>query len=178
MMVAMSEPSRTMRTGEVASRLGVSRQHVVDMCERGQLPFKRVGVHRRISEQAVSDLLEKHQESPERGSLSIWLHAAVLAQLFRDPDTVIQKARSNLARMRTTGAAARSERYLREWEKILDAGTGSIADVLLDRSDNAATLRSCTPFTGVLPSSEVAAIKAAWREHQRACGINAPDSSR
>jgi len=173
----MSGPSRTMRTGEVASRLGVSRQHVVDMCERGQLPFKRVGVHRRISEEAISDLLDKQPVHPERGSLSIWLHAAVLARLFRDPDAVIQKARSNLARTRTTGAAARSERYLREWEEILDAGAGSIAETILDRSDHAATLRSCTPFTGVLPAAEVTAIKAAWREHQRAAGISAPESS-
>ncbi|WCE40601.1 helix-turn-helix domain-containing protein [Brevibacterium sp. BDJS002] len=35
-------------TGETAKRLGVSRQHVVDLCNRNELSFVKVGTHRRI----------------------------------------------------------------------------------------------------------------------------------
>ncbi|RUP04163.1 MAG: DNA-binding protein, partial [Mycobacterium sp.] len=35
-------------TGEVARRLGVSRQHIVDLCDQGALPCVMVGSHRRI----------------------------------------------------------------------------------------------------------------------------------
>ncbi|MDN5771951.1 MAG: helix-turn-helix domain-containing protein, partial [Microlunatus sp.] len=35
-------------TGQVAQILDVSRQHVVDLCDRGDLPSTRGGSHRRI----------------------------------------------------------------------------------------------------------------------------------
>ena len=43
-----------LRTGEAARRLGVSRQHVVELCNRGRLPYVTVGAHRRMPEQAVN----------------------------------------------------------------------------------------------------------------------------
>jgi excisionase family DNA binding protein len=41
-------------TGAAAAVLGTSRQHVVDLCQRGDLPFLSVGTHRRIR---MSDLV-------------------------------------------------------------------------------------------------------------------------
>ena len=43
-----------LRTGEAARRLGVSRQHVVDLCNQGRLPYITVGAHRRIPEEALN----------------------------------------------------------------------------------------------------------------------------
>ncbi|WP_147287746.1 helix-turn-helix domain-containing protein, partial [Kytococcus sedentarius] len=37
-----------LKTGRVAEILGVSRQHVVDLCDRGDLPSIRIGAHRRV----------------------------------------------------------------------------------------------------------------------------------
>jgi excisionase family DNA binding protein len=48
MMGMVSIESPLLSTGEVAGLLGVSRQHVVDLCDRGDLIFVRVGSHRRV----------------------------------------------------------------------------------------------------------------------------------
>ena len=37
-----------LKTGEVARLLGVSRQHVADLCDGGKVKHVRVGTHRRI----------------------------------------------------------------------------------------------------------------------------------
>ena len=41
--------SGLLTTGEVAKLLGTSRQQVVNLCERGDLPFVMVGKHRRVT---------------------------------------------------------------------------------------------------------------------------------
>jgi excisionase family DNA binding protein len=46
-------------TGEVAHLLGSSRQHVVDMCTRGELPFLWIGRHRRIERSDIDRLLAR-----------------------------------------------------------------------------------------------------------------------
>lgn len=144
--------------------MGVSRQHVVDMCDRGLLPHVRVGTHRRIPEYAVSEILNEVGQQPDSVKLSVWLHAALIPHILRDSDSVVQKAHANIANMRSRGAGDRSERYLKEWEGIIESGAGSMIDTFLDNSDHAVTLRSCTPFAGVLSPVEVNAIKSEWRK--------------
>lgn len=70
-------------TGETATMLGVSRQHVVDLCDRGELPCTRAGTHRRIRrsdvERMITPLLTREQEK------SLWLHRALLGHLMIEP---------------------------------------------------------------------------------------------
>ncbi|EUA10775.1 DNA binding, excisionase family domain protein [Mycobacterium kansasii 732] len=153
-----------LRTGEVASRLGVSRQHVVDLCNQGKLPHIMVGAHRRIPEQAVmSKFVNTRDPRSDGKQQSLWLHAALIPKLVHTPDAVLGIARRNLDKQRERGSA-RSTAYIREWESILDAGVGRVIEAFLDPSDHGATLRSCTPFTGVLSQDEVRTIKKAYRE--------------
>lgn len=152
-----------LRTGEVASRLGVSRQHVVDLCNQGKLPHIMVGAHRRIPEAATSKFVKTRYPHSDGKQQSLWLHAALILKLVDAPDVVLGIARSNLDRQRESGSA-RSAAYIREWESILDAGVGRVIEAFLDPSDHGATLRSCTPFTGVLSRDEVRSIKKAYRE--------------
>jgi len=53
-------------TGEAAEILGDSRQHVVDLCERGDLACSKPGAHRRIRRSEVARLaspgLNREQE--------------------------------------------------------------------------------------------------------------------
>ena len=157
-----------LRTGEAARRLGVSRQHVVDLCNQGRLRYITVGAHRRIPEQALNAWAAVIGAPGTDWQQSQWLHAALVPRLVLDPAAVIGKARDNLARFRQIGAIdVHTERYAREWEAILDAGVAAIITILLDSSSHAATLRSCTPFAGVLPQAEVRAIKRAYRQRRR-----------
>lgn len=151
-----------LRTGEVASRLGVSRQHVVDLCNQGKLPHIMVGAHRRIPEAATSKFVKTRYPRSDGKEQSLWLHAALIQKLVNAPDVVLGIARSNLGRQRENGSA-HSAAYIHEWESILDAGVGRVIEAFLDPSDHGATLRSCTPFTGVLSQDEVRSIKKAYR---------------
>ena len=63
-------------TGEAASMLGVSRQHVVDLCDRGELSFSRAGTHRRIRRSDAQRMLEPQLTREQEKSL--WLHRALL----------------------------------------------------------------------------------------------------
>jgi len=53
--VVMMPVDENFTTQAAANHLGVSRQHLVDLLERGEIPFHRAGTHRRI---AFKDLLE------------------------------------------------------------------------------------------------------------------------
>ncbi len=159
---------RLLRTGEVAGRLGVSRQHVVDLCKQGKLEHVMVGAHRRVPERAIEATLSSgHRQRPDRHRQSLALHAAVVAKLIDDPDRVIAIARDNVQRDRASGTA-HDLPYAREWESLLDSGIPDLVEAMLDPSDHGVTLRSCTPFTGVLEDREVDAIKQIYRTHRAA----------
>ncbi|BBY54027.1 transcriptional regulator [Mycolicibacillus koreensis] len=137
---------------------------MVDMCNRNELPHIMVGTHRRIPREAIDLLSAKHQPGGDRHSRSRWLHIAIARALLLDPDAVIAKARSNLARARADGAIdVHSTPYMTEWEMLLASDLATLIDAMLDPGDHAATLRSCSPFAGVLPQEEVSAIKETWR---------------
>lgn len=55
-----------LKTGDVARLLGVSRQHVVDTCDRGEIAFVRVGAQRRIARSEVSRLMGALSREQER----------------------------------------------------------------------------------------------------------------
>lgn len=69
-------------TGEAARLLGCSRQHVVDLCGRGVLPFVSVGSHRRVRRADVTGLMSRELTRDQERSL--WLHRAVAGRLALD----------------------------------------------------------------------------------------------
>lgn len=73
-----------------------SRQHVVDLCERGLLPYLKVGSHRRLRRSDVEALVGSELTRDQLKAL--WLHRAVAGRLVQDPDAVLARAASNLAR--------------------------------------------------------------------------------
>lgn len=153
-----------LRTGEVASRLGVSRQHVVDLCKQHKLPYVTVGVHRRIPESAViAKMAQKRGYRDDGHAQSLALHAAIVPKLISDPDRVLGIARQNLQRDYAL-KDVHSVEYTRQWEAAMDAGIPTVIDTMLDTSERGTTLRSCSPFTGVLQPDEVLAIKRVYRK--------------
>ena len=108
-------PSERLTTGEAAKLLGTSRQQVVNLCERGDLPFVMVGKHRRVERSAVEALLRPKQALTRDQLKSLWLHQAVAGNLVTDPDAVLSKAAENLDRLSAQHQGTMTEVWLSDW---------------------------------------------------------------
>jgi len=155
-----------LKTGEVAEMLGVSRQHVVNLSDRGELAAIKVGAHRRIPRSEVERLRGRTGLTPEREK-SLRLHQALIGDLLVDPEMVIGKARGNIARwlpqQRSDGMTAQ---YLREWEKILNSGLNRIVEALTSTDEKSSELRENSPFAGVLSQERRAKVLKTLRAQQ------------
>jgi excisionase family DNA binding protein len=155
-------------TGKVARRLGSSRQHVVDMCDRGDLPCVRVGRHRRVPEVAVRRLLSGGVELTRDQERSLWLHRVVAAALMCDLESTLDKARGNLAAWRCVHRRdGMAQHWLDEWRHLLDQGVDAIAEVSTSREPSAVELRQNSPFAGVVDEETRSRVLAAFRRHWR-----------
>lgn len=147
-------------TGDAARLLGSSRQHVVDLCDRGDLPCETVGRHRRIRR---SDIVA-FQRFPETGGWtkdqlrSLWLHRAVAGKLVTNPDRVLEQARYNLQQLLEIHPRGQARKMLREWERLLDGPVEQVAAVMTTKSQQGAELRQNSPFAGVLTERERTAV--------------------
>lgn len=141
-------------TGEAARLLGTSRQHVVDLCERGDLPYVTAGSHRRVSRRDV-ELLRSGSARLTRDQLrSLWLSHAVAARLVEDPAGVLGHARHNLERMLRTSARGSARVWLHQWADLLDGPVEEVLEALTSRSPRARELRQNSPFAGVLTEEQ------------------------
>jgi len=149
MMGMVSIESPFLSTGEVAGLLGVSRQHVVDLCDRGDLIFVWVGSHRRVPRSELDRLLGAvHEQRLTRDQeSSLWLHRAVLAELVENPEDVLARVGGNLQRLRAQHPSrSMTARWLGQWQEVLDAGVDAVADVLTSQGPAALELRQNSPF--------------------------------
>jgi len=152
-------------TGEAAVLLGSSRQHVVDLCEHGLLPFVKVGSHRRLRRADVDAVLRPELTRDQLKAL--WLHRAVAGRLVGDPDGVLAKAAANIERLRQVHPRGMATMWLDRWRSILDAGAEAVLSMLTSRSPDAVELRQNSPFAGVLSEAERHAVLAAFASHWR-----------
>lgn len=159
----MSSPE-LLKTGVVAERLGVSRQHVVDLCNRGDLAFVYVGKHRRVPSGEVQRLLGRTMTREQERSL--WLHRALVTNLLLDPDGSVGIARDNLDRWTTDHRAnGMSATYLARWREVLDGGFDQVVDMVLSPSPESIELRQNSPFAGVLPDDVRVAVLKSFNRH-------------
>lgn len=93
----------------------------------------------------------------DRRSLQVSL--AVVRELDRSPDRVLEKGLENIARwQRGSGRHA----HLQEWEMIIRRGPAAVRTVLTGLDDRSQQLRSSSPFAGVLSEkSRLAAVARA-----------------
>lgn len=153
-----------LRTGEAAELLSVSRQHVVDLCDRGELPNIRLGTHRRIRRSDLDALLDGRAMTPEQRK-QLWLHQALLTHLLTRPDEVIELARDNIRRWSSMHRPdGKTAQYLREWDRILDEGLEATVETVLSTSPRASELRQNSPFAGVLDETERAQALRSFRQ--------------
>jgi excisionase family DNA binding protein len=153
-------------TGEAARLLGTSRQHVVDLCTRGALPFESVGRHRRVRR---SDVLAFRRHPTTSGLTrdqmrSLWLHRAVAGKLLANPRRGLTIARRNLRKLQQAHPRGQAARVLAEWETLLDGPIEAVADALTSKTQPAVELRQSSPFAGLLSERERTAVLSAFRQ--------------
>jgi excisionase family DNA binding protein len=152
--VLTAEDDELLTTGEAARILNTSRQHVVDLCERGDLPFVTVGTHRRVRRADVEALRTRTQRLTRDQSRSLWLGYAIAGKFVLDPEGVLAQARRNLAHLRRLHSRGASNRWLAEWEKLLAGPSDGVLEALTSRTPRARELRQNSPFAGVLSEDE------------------------
>jgi excisionase family DNA binding protein len=170
----MDRDPELLTTGQAAALLACSRQHVVDLCQRGVLSSLTVGTHRRVRRADIEALASNGMRAgvgaAEQGSRpeqvrSLWLHRAVAGRLARDPERILGKARRNLDRLERMHPAGMSARWLARWRRLIDEGPEAVMRVLAAESEEADELRQNSPFAGVLSEPERLAVLRAHRRH-------------
>jgi excisionase family DNA binding protein len=162
--------SPLLSTGNVASVLGVSRQHVVDLCDRGDLIFVRVGSHRRVPRSELDRLLGAAHEGrlTRDQERSLWLHRAVLVELVENPEDVLARVGGNLQRLRAQHLGrGMTAHWMDQWQKVLDSGVDAVADVLTSQGPAALELRQNSPFAGVISEEVRSRVLASFMRHWR-----------
>ena len=150
-------------TGQAASILGSSRQHVVDLCDSGRLGYSSVGTHRRVR---LVDVLRLKEGEKTAGKLtrdqvrSLWLHQPVARRLVTDPERTLRRARVNLRRLMAAHPRGIAARWLGEWARLLDGPVDELLEAMTSRSESGCELRQNSPFAGVLTQRERARILA------------------
>jgi excisionase family DNA binding protein len=149
-----SNDDELLTTGEAARILNTSRQHVVDLCERGDLPFVTTGSHRRVRRADVEALQTRTQRLTRDQMRSLWLGHAVAGKFILDPTAVSEKARSNLQYLKRVHSGGSSGRWLAQWERLLDGPAEGVLEALTSRTPRARELRQNSPFAGILSEEE------------------------
>jgi excisionase family DNA binding protein len=164
------EGDELLTTGEAAKILNTSRQHVVDLCDRGDLPFVTTGKHRRIRRSDIEALRTRTQRLTSDQERSLWLGHAAAGKLVADPSGVLQRARENLAELRVVHSRGASRRWLDEWESLLRGPLDRILEALTSRAPRFRELRQNSPFAGVLTEQERQRVLSAFRAARRGSG--------
>lgn len=162
--IQSGEASELISTGTAARMLGSSRQHVVDLCEGGALPFTSVGRHRRLCRVDVERLAHGGAQRRE-DARSLWLAYATAGRIVADPSRALRLAGENLARMRA--AQPRASRWLDEWSRLLAGPISEVLATLTSPAPKARELRANSPFAGLLTEQDRLRVLESFREVER-----------
>jgi excisionase family DNA binding protein len=150
-------------TGQAAELLGCSRQHVVDLCASGRLPFVSIGVHRRVARADLEATMASRGAETRADRRSRWLNVAVAGALVDDPDRVLGVASTNLARLRRQHPHGQAARWLGEWQRVLDGPVEGVVAALVADTPRSRELRANSPFAGALPDRDRRRVLEAFR---------------
>lgn len=145
-------------TGEAAALLGASRQHVVNLIDRGDLPATRIGTHRRVRRGDLLAVRSASVRSTRDQERSLWLGIAVAGELVRDPRRTLEAAHTTLAE------TARPNRWTKEWADLLDGPLFGVLRALTSDTVHARELRQNSPFAGVLSDHDRQQVLDAFRD--------------
>lgn len=160
-----NEPADWMTTGEAAALLGTTRQHIVDLCKRGDLPYIVVGSHRRVLRTDVEWLRQSGHRSTADQRRSIRMGHALAGQIVLDPERALLLGHRNLDHLRADHPRGKAQRWFSEWKALLDGPLDDVLRVLT--SDNTPVnreLRQNHPFAGLLTDEQRERVVLAARK--------------
>ncbi len=158
-------------TGQVATLLGTTVQHVVNLCVRGELPYTLAGTHRRIR-RSDAEALRDRPAANRGGPLTddqlrnLWLHRAASGQVALDPVTSLARARATVERRleRNPDGA----QWLRQWLTLIDRGPEAVMRAMTSTDPLARELRQNSPFVDLLSDEDRRAVLHAYQATRRA----------
>ncbi len=157
--------SELLTTGEAARLLNSSRQHVVNLCNRGELPFVTTGTHRRVRRGDLELLRSRTARSSRDQRRSLWLAHAIAGRIVENPERALEVGASNLERM-SQSARGSAARWLSEWEQLLAGPIERLIMEYTSPSPRGRELRQNAPFAGLLTDGERQNVLASWRRVQ------------
>jgi excisionase family DNA binding protein len=157
-----AEGNELLTTGEAAALLNSSRQHVVNLCERGELQFTTVGSHRRIRRADIEALRTRTQRLTRDQRRSLWLAYATAGRIVANPQYARQLARHNLEQSRAS-TRGQARRWLDEWDRLLMGPMGKLLAMLVSPSPKGREMRQNSPFAGLLSDIERKSLLDAWK---------------
>ena len=161
-----ANPDDRMTTGQAAVLLNSSRQHVVDLCDRGLLPFTTTGRHRRVRRQDVEEIRAGNEAMTRDQQRSLWLAHAIAGRVVTDPALARSIAVQNLGRMEPN-ARGSARGLIEEWRRLLDGPTDRMLAAYTSRSEHGRDLRQVAPFAGLLTDAERKVVLDAWQADRR-----------
>ncbi|MFA5775079.1 MAG: helix-turn-helix domain-containing protein [Ilumatobacteraceae bacterium] len=157
--------NRLLTTGEAAKILNSSRQHVVDLCDRGELPFVTIGAHRRVRQSDIDAMRLRTERLTQDQERSQWISYAIAGEIVRNPSDSLERARKNLKLMRQS-SRGQARIWLDEWEKLVNGPITELLTMLTSRSPMARELRQNSPFSGLLSEEMRHQILRAWKSER------------
>ena len=113
------------------------------------------------------DALERALRPQRREEqVQIELHRALLGKLISDPERMRKLAHRNLVKSRTIVRGDQAQRWLDEWEALVDGPPQQLVEVFLGEDEHSIDLRQVSPFAGALTDEErLAAMGRASNGH-------------
>lgn len=162
MITSFDDEDDLLTTGEAAAVLGSTRQHVVNLIQRGDLTSTLVGTHHRVRRSDVETLKQSSIKLTRDQRRSLRLGYAIAGKIVADPVTALGVAARNIDLMSSTQRGA-GRRWLLRWRELLDGPVEEILATLTSNSVTAREMRQNNPFAGVLDDETRLQVLAASR---------------
>jgi excisionase family DNA binding protein len=143
--------SSFLSTGQVADLIGSSRQHVVNLCERGTLACSWAGQHRRIAREELDRFLAKESRIDHSHLFALWLNRVAVGHIAQDADATFEVAQRVLDEWSTDSQV---QFWVARWRELLKRGPDAVMEILTARDPDALSMQNMSPFLALVSEAE------------------------
>lgn len=114
----------------------------------------RLGSSPSVIQAALRTAKGRHPPARREERFPYELHVMLGMRLHEEPSRLRSLARSNLERMRRTPRAAVAERWLDQWDELLELPDDALEKAMLANDEKGRDLRQISPFAGALSGED------------------------